>query len=406
MRTDPHILEGIHYATGRRVRLTIGNGIIRALEDSVPPTVQEGGAGQMVIAPGLTDLQVNGFMGVDFNDPALTAGQVETTCSRLLQHGVTAFCPTLITGPPDRTSRLLGVISEAVDRGGLAGQMIAGIHLEGPFISPENGPRGAHPEQYCMDPDPDLFQKWYELAGGRIGILTLAPELPGSEALIRSCREMGVVAAIGHTAAVSREIRQAVEAGATLSTHLGNGCHSVLPRHPNYIWDQLAEERLYASFIADGFHLPDAVLKVFMAVKGEKAVLVSDSMEFSGMPPGLYDSPATGRVVLTPEGRLHKESDPGTLAGSASLLLDGVRRIARIKGLTLAWNMASLHPAELLALPGGHGSVLPGETGDIEKPPRTGIDKGAAADLVLLDRADPGFRIIGVVKNGVLQETH
>ena len=395
MRPDPDSIEGIHYATGRPVRLTIRNGVIENVEDMDTALLPDSPSGHPVIAPGLVDLQVNGFMGIDFNAPDLNVGQVESVSAHLLRHGVTAFCPTLITGPAERTNRLLGVMAEAVRRGGLAGEMILGIHLEGPFISPEDGPRGAHPAAHCSDPDPELFNRWQDRADGLIRLLTLAPELPGSEAMIRACRKTGVVAAIGHTAAGSGEIRRAVEAGAMLSTHLGNGAHQVLPRHPNYIWDQLAEEQLYASFIADGFHLSDAVLKVFMAVKGEKAILVSDSMEFSGMPPGVYDSTAAGRVRLTPEGKLHLEEDPGTLAGSASLLLGGVRRISRLKGLADAWNMASLHPLRLMSEYGANGSVT--GTG--------GLRKGAPADLVLLDTTDGRISILKVLKNGIERET-
>jgi N-acetylglucosamine-6-phosphate deacetylase len=204
-----------------------------------------------------------------------------------------------------------------------------------------------------------------------------------------------------------------------------------LPRHPNYIWDQLAEDRLYASFIADGFHLPDAVLKVFMAVKGEKAILVSDSMEYSGMPPGVYDSKATGRVRLTPEGKLHREGDPGTLAGSASLLIDGVRRIARLKDLATAWNMASLHPLAILrevrggevihgdrsvSQSGGDGVQAGGYTtppekrinpkisgGHAESISTQGLRQGMPADLVLLDTSGSEINLLKVYKNGVEQ---
>ncbi len=427
MKTVQHTIEGIHYSTGRPVRLSIANGLIGSVEEVGKASGRDTGAESdgttgpesylttphdlPIIAPGLVDLQVNGIMGIDFNDPDLNAERVEAASAHLLRHGVTAYCPTLITGPVERTTRLIGVISDAAGKGGLAGEMIAGIHIEGPFISKEPGPRGAHPQRYCIDPDPDLFKRWLDRAEGRIRILTLAPELPGSETMIRTCIRMGVIAAIGHTAAGSEEIGRAVDAGASLSTHLGNGAHAVLPRHPNYIWDQLAEERLYASFIADGFHLPDAVLRVFMAVKREKAILVSDSMEYSGMPPGVYQSPATGRIRLSPEGKLHREGDPGTLAGSASLLLDGVRRITRIRGLSHAWNMASLHPLNLLNDHSGNGPVRmsgfsegPASSGDLHTGATAaadGLRAGAPADLVLLKHAEGEIRLLKILKNGV-----
>jgi N-acetylglucosamine-6-phosphate deacetylase len=382
-------IEGIHYATGRPVRLHIANGIILSVED--PGTGTGNGHRTSrpdpdkipVIAPGLVDLQVNGFKGVDFNDPGLTPEQVETASAALLHSGVTGYYPTLITGPVERITLQLGTLSRAVRNGGLTGQMVQGIHLEGPFISREEGPRGAHPVQYCLDPDAELVKRWQEAAGGGIRILTLAPELPGSGELIRTCRRMGLVVGIAHTAAGTEEIRRAADAGATLSTHLGNGCHALLPRHPNYLWDQLADERLHASMIADGFHLPDEVLKVFIRVKGKKAILVSDSMNYSGMPPGLYQSAATGKVRLTNDGKLHLEGQPGTLAGSASRLMDGVRRIARLEGLAYALEMASVHPSRLMDLSTASGMV-----------------EGAPADLVIMEKEGDGMKLLKVLKLG------
>jgi N-acetylglucosamine-6-phosphate deacetylase len=186
---------------------------------------------------------------------------------------------------------------------------------------------------------------------------------------MEKCRELGIHVDIGHTAADTSTIRRAVGAGARLSTHLGNGCHGVLPRHPNYIWDQLAEEGLWTSMIGDGFHLPDAVLKVFHKVKQQHAILVSDAMAYAGMPPGEYTSPAIGKVVLTPEGKLHMHGNPKTLAGSASSLLQVVRHMSTITGFPEAWAMASDHPAQWME-PGGI----------------SGLQAGARADLVLLEQ--------------------
>jgi N-acetylglucosamine-6-phosphate deacetylase len=262
--------------------------------------------------------------------------------------------------------------------------MIGGIHLEGPFISRETGPRGAHPREYCIDPSMDMVKRWQEEAGGRIRIITLAPELPGSIALIRDCVKMGMVVAIGHTAASRDEIMRAVDTGATLSTHLGNGSHAMLPRHSNYIWDQLAEDRLFASMIADGFHLPDSVLKVFIRSKGERAILVSDGMPYSGLEPGVYHSPADGKIRLTEEGRLHLEDHPETLAGSASTLLDGIKKISKLERFPFAWDMASVHPSRLL----NHSS-------------KYGLQVGSPADLVFLDPDSEDLSINKVYKNGL-----
>jgi N-acetylglucosamine-6-phosphate deacetylase len=384
------ILEGIHYETGKVIRMGILSGRIFTLAD-IGEQYWPGGENRErlpVIAPGLVDLQVNGYMGVDFNDPGLTAEQIGTVSEALLATGVTRYFPTLITGPRRKISGLLKTFAGAMGEEGLTARMIGGIHLEGPFISGEDGPRGAHAKRFCLLPDLELVKRWQDDAGGRIRIITLAPELPGSEGLIRGCAELGMVVAIGHTAAGSQEIRRAVDAGATLSTHLGNGCHMVLPRHPNCLWDQLAEDRLYATMIADGFHLPDEVLRVFIRSKGERAILVSDSMPYAGLQPGLYESPAAGRIRLTREGRLHREGNPELLAGSAGTLLEGVQRITGMEGLARGWNMGSVYPSRLLDHTSGHW-----------------LHVGAHADLVLLEKAPGPLKVRQVYKGGKARST-
>jgi len=338
-----------------------------------------------VIAPGLTDLQINGYKGVDFNNPELNPAQIESVSQELLQTGVSSYYPTLITASKERTSFLLSTFAEAIEEEGLASQMIGGIHVEGPFISKEDGPRGAHARPYCLDPDLSLLESWQEMARGMIRIITLAPELPGSVSFIKSCISMGIVVGIGHTAATTDQIRRAVDAGATLSTHLGNGCHATLPRHPNYIWDQLSHEELYASMIADGFHLPDSVLRVFISTKRNKAILVSDGMPYTGLEPGLYDSPATGRVRLTPEGKLHQEGKPETMAGSASTLWEGVKEASSLVGFIQAWEMGSLHPNRL-----------------INPDAPDGLAVGAPANLVLLNPDITTPSIQGIIHSGSL----
>jgi len=374
-------IEGLHYRTGNAIRITHREGIISGVEeltghwtDALP-----------VIAPGLTDLQVNGYMGVDFNRPGLTPGQVKDTCRALLRAGVTTFWPTVITGPADRIGRNLGVLARAAGEDPFVASMIGGIHLEGPFISPEDGPRGAHPAAHCRLPDQQLLEQWQEEAGGLLKMVTLAPELEGAMDMIRTSSSQGMVVAIGHTGAGPGVIEEAAGAGATLSTHLGNGCHAVLPRHSNYLWDQLAEDRLHATMIADGFHLPDGVLKVFLRAKGDRAMLVSDCTEYAGLQAGEYDSPSTGRIVLTPRGKLHLKDQDGKLAGSASDLLDGVRKIAQLADLPTAWDMASVRPSRF---------TEPGSP--------AGLETGAPADFVLFGPEEGPPVIRSVAKNGII----
>jgi N-acetylglucosamine-6-phosphate deacetylase len=263
--------------------------------------------------------------------------------------------------------------------------MIRGIHLEGPFISGEDGPRGAHVKKFCIPPDSELVKQWQDAAGGLIRLITLAPELPSSGSLVRYCVKSGITVGIGHTAASADQLKEAVDNGASLSTHLGNGAHKTLPRHPNYIWEQLAEDRLYASMIADGFHLPDSVLKVFIMVKRDKAILISDGMQYTGMKPGSYTSPQIGGVVLCPDGRLHLESSRDVLAGSARTLREGIQKIMSFESPDLAWDMASLNPSVLMNL----------DT-------RSGIRVGAPADLVTFEKSDNNIKILRVILNGLV----
>ncbi len=387
MENQNIILEGIHYSTRKVIRIGMRNGRIYSLTD-IDEIYWPGENSRdklPVVAPGLVDLQLNGYKGVDFNDEELAEERIETVSQQLLGCGVTKYFPTLVTGSPKKLSLILRTIANVMDQKIMASQMIGGIHLEGPFISREDGPRGAHPEGFCIDPSITLVKRWQDEADGRIRILTLAPELPGSEGLIKACVKMGMVVAIGHTAGNIDDIKMAVDAGATLSTHLGNGCHRNLPRHPNYIWDQLAEDRLYCSMIADRFHLPDSVLRVFIRSKKEAAILVSDGMPYTGLEPGLYDSPAAGEVRLTGEGKLHLASNPDILAGSASTLINGVTRMSEMEGLPFAWNMGSVFPLRLL-----NPSSNPG------------LYVGAPADLVLLDQDLTALKFQKVFKSGLL----
>jgi len=240
------------------------------------------------LAPGFIDLQVNGFAGVDYNDPALGPEDLARSIRALLSTGVTRLLPTVITGSPEDMRGALRRLAEARERLP-EGAAIEGFHLEGPHISPEDGPRGAHPERWVRPPDVDEFHRMQEAARGLIRLVTLAPEWPEAPRFIEAVVKQGVVAAIGHTSATAEQIAAAVEAGASLSTHLGNGAHYVLPRHPNYIWDQLAEDRLTAGFIVDGIHLPAAFLKVALRAKGvERSVLVTDATSPAGCSPGRY----------------------------------------------------------------------------------------------------------------------
>lgn len=313
-----------------------------------------------ILAPGLVDLQVNGYAGVDFNRCPIGEQAVLDVTRHLWRQGVTTFLPTIITNGDEEIAAMAAAIANACRRFDLVGKSVAGIHLEGPFISPEDGPRGAHDKAFVKAPDWTLFQRFQRAARGNIRLLTLSPEWPQAPGFIRRCVEDGVVVSIGHTAAAACQIAAAVEAGATMSTHLGNGAHLQLPRHPNYIWEQLAQDRLWCAMIGDGEHLPTSVLKVFMRVKGERGILVSDATSLAGMPPGRYRLHIGGEVILSPQGRLALADNPQLLAGSARSLLYGVNTLVR-RGLATrreAWDMASVRPSALLSLPTRHGLAV------------------------------------------------
>ena len=210
------------------------------------------------IAPGLWDLQINGYGGQDFSSPDLTPQKVRSIVLGYDAFGLARCCPTLFTQSFEVMQHSLRAIASACKSPEVA-RRIAGIHVEGPYLSPEDGPRGAHPVEHCRAPDWDEFQRFQEAADGGIRILTMAAEYEGAPRFIERVVRSGVVVGIGHTAADSDQIRAAVDAGARLSTHLGNGAHPMLRRHPNYLWDQLADDRLWASLIVDGHHLPPAV---------------------------------------------------------------------------------------------------------------------------------------------------
>ncbi|WP_127578740.1 N-acetylglucosamine-6-phosphate deacetylase [Paenibacillus koleovorans] len=342
------ILEGLHYSDGYPIRVTIEGGAIARL-DRVP---LNGRTGLPRIGPGLVDLQINGYNGLDFNTLPFQTELVHQVSRELFREGYTAYYPTVITNSEEEIGDAVRTIARACREDALTASTIAGIHVEGPFISPEDGARGAHARQFVQAPDWDMFQRWQEAADGRIKILTISPEWEPSIPFIRRCADSGVTVSIGHTSATPEQVREAVDAGATMSTHFGNGSHLMIPRHPNYLWEQLAQDNLWCCLIADGFHLPEQVLKVAMRVKGRRALLVSDAVYLSGMPAGEYKTHVGGQVVLTPEGRLHTAANEKVLAGSAQMLIWGIEHVVRrgLVGIGEAWDMSSIRPAEFMGL--------------------------------------------------------
>ena len=295
--------------------------------------------------PGFFDVQVNGFAGVDFNDPDAADSDILRAGEKIRASGVTVFLPALITSSLERFSACAKKILRANPAG------FVGFHMEGPYISAEDGPRGAHPLSDVCAASIEDFSRRQEAAGGKILLVTLAPEIPGALPLIEHLVQQGVSVAIGHTAANTQQISDAVTAGATLSTHLGNGCHLQMPRHPNLIWDQLADDRLFASLIVDGHHLPPGTVKAMVRAKGtERIILTTDATAAAGCGPGNFQLNGEP-VTVSADGRVSPPGKPW-LAGSSLTMNHAVANAVKFTGLPLetVWAMASKQPAEFFGL--------------------------------------------------------
>ena len=320
---------------------------------------------QIWIAPPLVDIQINGFGGHDLNAETVSVDDVCQMVEAARLTGTGYLCPTVVTGSAERMSRSIEAIQQAT-RVPNIGQSILGIHVEGPYISSEDGPRGAHPKPHVRPPDWEEFQRWQELAEGQINICTLAPEIDGAIPFIEKLVKNGVIAAIGHTNAVTTDIKDAVTAGARLSTHLGNGAHAQIHRHPNYIWDQLASDDLYASLIVDGHHLPPNVVKSMLRAKRpQKSILISDAVHLAGMKPGRYQF--TSREVELTKDRCVKLYGTDYLAGSAIGLINGVENTVRFGQISLpqAIALATRQPAGLLGVADQIGQIRQGDCANL-----------------------------------------
>jgi N-acetylglucosamine-6-phosphate deacetylase len=367
-------IQARQYATGDPVEIVCDQGLIRAVQEpgAAPPDARAGW-----VAPAFFDLQINGCHGRSFYSDQLTVADVRHVVGVCRQHGISGFCPTLVTNSFEALTHGLTILRQACETDAALAAALPAFHLEGPYISPEDGPRGAHPRQHVRPPDWDEFRRFQDAAGGRIRLVTLAPEHEGALRFIERLVQAGLVAAIGHTAASGSRIREAVAAGARLSTHLGNGSHALLPRHDNYIWEQLANDNLWASLICDGHHLPAAVVRCMVRGKTPaRTILTCDASSLAGLPAGRYRQWDQDFDVL-PEGKI-LVANSGYLAGSWAFTDQCVGNVIRFAGVSLreAVDMAGARPRELLGLA-----------------PRA-LAPGCPADLVLFDWAEGGEVVV------------
>jgi N-acetylglucosamine-6-phosphate deacetylase len=278
--------------------------------------------------PGLVDLQVNGFRGVDFSGDALTEVGFARACRDLLNAGTTAFLPTLITSPAAIYERNLPMIAKVIARQEFQ-ERVPGIHLEGPFLSPQEGARGAHNAEWVRKPDVTYLEKLIALAQGKVKLLTLAADQDGAEKLARYATNHGIPVSLGHHMADERDLERLVTVGAKALTHLGNGTPALLARHQNPIWAGLANDDLAAMIIADGHHLPAALLKTIIRAKGpERCIVVSDAAPLAGLSPGEYDSMGA-KVRLEANGKLYNPAT-GYMAGSSATILTCANHLASL----------------------------------------------------------------------------
>ena len=350
-RTDPQgeVLARL-IPEGTPVRLRWAGGRIVSLRRH-----SRSGSLPFLVEP-LLDLQVNGYAGVDFQDPALTRRDLERATRALIRDGCTLFFPTLITNRWETMLRQLARMVAFRKESPLLSLCIRGWHLEGPFLSPKEGYRGAHPARWMRDPSlPDLDEV-LALTGNDPLLITLAPERRGALEFIRAGTRRGIRFSLGHCAASATELERAVDAGAGGITHLGNGIPALLDRHDNWFWTVADCRRpLHVGLIPDGIHLPPPLFRVLHRLLPARHGIyyASDAMAAAAAPPGRYRlgmldlEAGTDRVVRMPGSPL--------LAGSALSPLEGVLRAAAMRGGDAhwlpAWKHFSRHPARFMGLP-------------------------------------------------------
>ncbi|MFO7922359.1 MAG: amidohydrolase family protein [Bacteroidales bacterium] len=357
-------IEGLFYMDQTPVRIEFEEGLITGIVrlDELPE-----GSGEIYIAPGLIDNQVNGYKGVSFVDTGgeLSAEGIHNITSAFWKEGVTTYMPTLTTNDHEIFLKNFKLLAEVRDDESTLGS-IAGFHLEGPYISPVDGYRGAHPLQHVRPPDLNEFLELYEASGGNIMQVTVAPDVDGAMDFISGVNELGIKIGLGHHDGSSDQIKEAIDRGARIATHLGNGLANTIHRHRNPLWPQLSDDRLMISIICDGFHLLPEQIRVFYNTKGSNRIIItSDVSHYGGLAPGYYQNAIGDTIQLTREGAVIYPAQ-NVLSGSASPLSKGVGHVMKVTGCDLATaiQMTSTNPARFYGM-SDRGEIKPGMRADL-----------------------------------------
>lgn len=277
---------------------------------------------------GFVDLQMNGFLGIDFSDIGVSKDNLIFAFREIIKRGTCAFLPTVITSSEETYSRNLPLIVEVMKSAEFKGH-VKGLHLEGPFISPEPGAVGAHNPEWVKKPDAGFMKKLIEWSEGTIKLLTVAAETEGVEELISYAVKQGITVSVGHQMALGEDIAKAVKAGAVTVTHLANGIPNMIHRHKNTVWAALANDDIKPMIITDGHHLPPELIKTVIRAKGvDNVTAVSDASSMAGCPPGKYKSMGND-IVLEENGLLHNPAK-GCMVGSSACILDCMNHLASL----------------------------------------------------------------------------
>ena len=327
----------------------------------VPPTARHIDFKDHILAPGFVDIHIHGGAGHDVMETSTSA--LDAIEKSMAKHGVTSYLATTVTAPQDRILMALDHLGHAIadHRRQSAGARLAGIHLEGPFIS--HIKRGVHPPENLADPSPPVFERFFQASGGTIRMMTIAPELPGAIETIQLAKRLGVHSSLGHSNATYKEAELGIAAGASHATHTFNAMRPLDHREPGILGAVLSDDRLSADIIADGIHTDPSMVKLFLRAKGqERAILITDAISATGMGDGKY---RLGEFQVEVKG--DRCEYQGKLAGSVLTLDCAVRNVMKFAQLSLqqAVRLVTMNPARLLGDAHRSGTIAPGMSADI-----------------------------------------